>query len=701
MSSTETSEIKAPRELKDKKRRRAVKAEPRSCPESKKWRASSTVAAAGGDSSKPSARALFFEEENNVNDRDIAKDLEMHSNACREFKRILLKIKDLKASGKTEEVEELRISAALQFIILKKLNRLAHFRCQKVREQTNNAKQKIDEHQLQLQNLLYEMMHLQREITKCLQFKSKDKDINLVTQEEFYQEAPAEISKPELTKNDDHHCTLARLDWELEQRKSLSEKLKNAKDERDQIQKEIQSKKDYLDSLQPKLNSILQATKPVQEYLRMPFDAIREQHRIATYLPRPLYVLYMQATAYKDACDKHLAVTIEGDVDAAKTMEEASLDLDDDSDSDQEDQDKTAQKHRRKTKKDLMSEKRQRLLKKHPLSVLLKVGCKDGNTLSLTFIYLVALEVVTVSVTLDLDTPVTPISGGDLLSPDSLLTCLYPGQTGTDTPNQSNNFALQRLGMGEFSSYLKEVGRPYLWVQWLCGLNFLDVSCSTATASAAFSASHMQTTIKRLRRRLRARLSLQKQLLSIERCCVPVSVEYQGLFPTKISAALNQWRRTTLADFTALDYTEGILQGLAKDTDMFFTGIIEHRSAKMMVHAVVSSDYPNTPPLLVVCINWKMQRHSLNDENIRDMQAEVNVHYDELVNSKSRDQLLTNQLQRLMMCFDVYLETEANTNVPEGPTEFAREKVFPRLTKGPQRGRPYKYNPQLGFFSHR
>ena len=47
---------------------------------------------------------------------------------------------------------------------------------------------------------------------------------------------------------------------------------------------------------------LFQATKPVQEYLGMPFDATREQHRIATYLPRPLYVLYMQATAYKDAC---------------------------------------------------------------------------------------------------------------------------------------------------------------------------------------------------------------------------------------------------------------------------------------------------------------------------------------------------------------------------------------------------------------
>ena len=48
----------------------------------------------------------------------------------------------------------------------------------------------------------------------------------------------------------------------------------------------------------------------MQEYLRMPFDAIREQHRIATYLPRPLYVLYMQATAHKDACGKkYTAVT--------------------------------------------------------------------------------------------------------------------------------------------------------------------------------------------------------------------------------------------------------------------------------------------------------------------------------------------------------------------------------------------------------
>lgn len=40
-----------------------------------------------------------------------------------------------------------------------------------------------------------------------------------MTEEEFYTEAPQEISRPQLTKNDNHQLTLARLDWELEQRK--------------------------------------------------------------------------------------------------------------------------------------------------------------------------------------------------------------------------------------------------------------------------------------------------------------------------------------------------------------------------------------------------------------------------------------------------------------------------------------------------
>lgn len=59
--------------------------------------------------------------------------------------------------------------------------------------------------------------------------RSKHEEIDLVSEEEFYQEAPPEISRPQLTKNDPHQLTLARLDWELEQRKRYFKKKNNNK----------------------------------------------------------------------------------------------------------------------------------------------------------------------------------------------------------------------------------------------------------------------------------------------------------------------------------------------------------------------------------------------------------------------------------------------------------------------------------------
>ena len=73
------------------------------------------------------------------------------------------------------------------------------------------------------------------------------------------------------------------------------------------------------------------------------------------------------------------------------------------------------------------------------------------------------------------------------------------------------------FSLGEFGSYLSDVGRPYQWVQWLCGLQFLAEAAEKQPQSAqpAVSATHMEDTIKRLRRRLKARLSLQQQLASL------------------------------------------------------------------------------------------------------------------------------------------------------------------------------------------
>ena len=55
----------------------------------------------------------------------------------------------------------------------------------------------------------------------------------------------------------------------------------------------------------------IQATKPVQEHLGMPFDQKRDQYRTALYLPSPLYVLYVQASAYSDACGEWCSIMLD------------------------------------------------------------------------------------------------------------------------------------------------------------------------------------------------------------------------------------------------------------------------------------------------------------------------------------------------------------------------------------------------------
>ena len=69
----------------------------------------------------------------------------------------------------------------------------------------------------------------------------------------------------------------------------------------------------------------------------------------------------------------------------------------------------------------------------------------------------------------------------------------------------------------------------------------------------------------------------------------------------------------------------------------------------------------------------------------------MNVHYMELVAVNQFDQLLSNQITRLLVCLDVYLETDSQRPLVAGSTlqhplvnganEFEHEKMCPRLTR--------------------
>ena len=197
----------------------------------------------GNASSKliPKSSNLYAEitkmEERQSDARTAEQDSKIFAENCNQMKILLDQMLEIKLSYKTaaknsgapptkeaalkvqQELTDLRIKFSMMFLTLKKLNRLDKIRTKKIRETTNASKQRVDAFHLQLQNLRYEVMHLQKEVAKCLQFRSRDQDFDLLSVEEFYEKAPPEVSKKEKTLNNEHEQRLARLEYENLQRK--------------------------------------------------------------------------------------------------------------------------------------------------------------------------------------------------------------------------------------------------------------------------------------------------------------------------------------------------------------------------------------------------------------------------------------------------------------------------------------------------
>ncbi|XP_045082875.1 THO complex subunit 5 homolog isoform X2 [Coregonus clupeaformis] len=648
-----------------------------------------------------------YSEEVELDSRDPEEDYQEYKLTCEALAQLMNDIQEQKANGAKDgctEIEEKRMQSCIHFMSLKKLNRLAHMRLKRGRDQTHEGKQRVDVLHLQLQNLLYEVMHLQKEISKCLEFKSKHEEIDLVSVDEFYQEAPPETSRSPLTKDDTHQLTLARLDWELEQRKRLAEQYKESLSSKEKIQKGIEVKKEHLSSLQPGLNAIMQASLPVQEYLSMPFEQTQRQTEIARHLPPSLYVLLVQASAYGQACDKSLSVSISGDVDEAKALSKPPEDSQDDDSGDsdaEEEQEKT--KRRRPTTGGQLDDKRREMLKRHPLSLCLDLKCKDGSVLHLFFYYLMNLNIMTVKAKVSTATDLTgAISAGELLNSDTLLNCLYANDQGRETPNPANRYQFDKVGISSFGDYVAELGHPYLWVQRLGGLQFPSDAPEGVHAGSSLSASHMESTMKLLRGRVQSRLALHKQFSSLEHSIVPVSSECQHLFPAKVLSRLARWTTITHQEYTNLVFTQHVSEaGLARETDLFFMAVVERGTARLQAAVVLNPRYPVISPLFAVSLSWKGERSGRTDDNLRAMESEVNVFKSELQGPRPGHQLLTNQVARLGVCLDVYLETDGQDDSVEGPREFPREKMCLRTVRGPNRLKPFKYNHPQGFFSHR
>ncbi|KAF2897412.1 hypothetical protein ILUMI_08766 [Ignelater luminosus] len=641
-------------------------------------------------------KVISFEEKESKRSADT--DAKLYCDLCKSIRTALAEIFELKSQKPPDasaKIMEKSMQAASCIVTLKKLNRLEKVRSTSAREALNLEKQKVDSTNLQYQNLMYEAAHLFSEFKKCKQFKSKDEDIELVSIEEFLSEAPEEKTKPfrnlKLEEMDDiqkHELHLARLEWELTQRKKLSELCNTFEDEKKQVAAEIVKSKNRLGGLAPRLAIVLESTKPLQEYLGLPIEKTYAEHKLASLLPNPLYLFYANADAYKKVYDIDLNLEILGDQDEAIQWRQQGahpVQVDEsDPENDQQEVEENVEikkrRHRKASHIDRQEERKKRLLEAHPLSIQVTVRVKDGPTLKIQFSYRTVLNIITVMSDVVYPSNITGNVAKEVIGGESMLGELFEGDFGIDSPNPSNPYQLKKIDVNSYNSLVSKLGYAYSWAQRVCGLDFLIQQSSKA--AAALSSTNVEIVMKVLTKRLKSRTALANQLQQLEQNLIPAAIEVD--LPRNSVSSLTKWTSITYQDFCkSPSTTDLVLNELISPSDLFYSAtIFRPKTATLNTLVAIKNDYPNQAPIFSLIVKYNGEFHSGNCDEVRDMERAVNVGWDYGANSASW--LLSAQLQYLCSYFDVYLETTA-------PSVFPQNSVFFKNICARNRRRPFKF----------
>eukprot|EP00033_Pygsuia_biforma_P002518 GCRY01002789.1.p1 GENE.GCRY01002789.1~~GCRY01002789.1.p1 ORF type:complete len:713 (-),score=212.96 GCRY01002789.1:97-2235(-) len=224
---------------------------------------------------------------------DLESNIEEALQNCEEIRKIAEQL--LECEDKTTS-DQLRHSLLRKGLGVKPLHREVYSAIEDLKDTINRNNRELDGYRLRVDNLLYEKDNLVREIINCKKFKTSEGEINLIPLSEFERDAPVEL---QVSANEsEHKLHLNRLAFELDERKKLREELSNLKKKTEEKKKENEKAENFLLGLGEQINTIVDATRPLQEYFQMSQfseDAIRSY---AAVLPQPLYIIFERLHNY-------------------------------------------------------------------------------------------------------------------------------------------------------------------------------------------------------------------------------------------------------------------------------------------------------------------------------------------------------------------------------------------------------------------
>lgn len=114
----------------------------------------------------------------------------------------------------------------------------------------------------------------------------------------------------------------------LIQRKELCKLREKLEGQKKVLQETIANKKKFLSSLPSHLKSLKKASLPVQNQLGVLHTKKLKQHHSAELLPPPLYVIYSQFLAQKEAFGEQIDLEIIGSVKDAQAFAHQQANMD-------------------------------------------------------------------------------------------------------------------------------------------------------------------------------------------------------------------------------------------------------------------------------------------------------------------------------------------------------------------------------------
>ncbi|XP_042052732.1 THO complex subunit 5A-like [Salvia splendens] len=471
--------------------------------------------------------------ERNVDMEALYDMLRQSKGSTEEIVAKMLAVK--KEAQPKSQLRELITQTLLNFVTLRQANRSILIEEDRIKAESERAKAPVDLTTLQLHNLMYEKNHYVKAIKACKDFKTKYPDIELVPEEEFFRDAPEGIKSPVLSTDSAHNLMLKRLNYELSQRKELCRLREKLELQKKALQETITNRKKFLLSLPSHLKALKKASLPVQNQLGVLHTKKLKQLQLAELLPPPLYVIYSQLLAQKEAFEENIELEITGSIkdaqafarqlankDSAASANSENSKLDDDVPDEEDD----GQRRRKRPKKVSSKENLEQsgIYQNHPLKVILHINDDDASDSNSTKLITLKFEFLT-----KLDVVCVGVEGSEEPPENNILCNLFPDDTGLELPQQS-----AKLSFGSSLSFDEiRASRPYKWAQHLAGIDFLlEVSplLSVSEESNRETTKHpsvssglsvyrqqnrVQTVVQRIRARRKAQLALAELLDSL------------------------------------------------------------------------------------------------------------------------------------------------------------------------------------------